>query len=79
MISIDYFSNNRLDFFDLTFYFINKIKQENKEKIKINILSNSNNYDFFVEKIKKYDLPIFIIKFNDGFNYTEKLKFSIFN
>jgi hypothetical protein len=76
MISINFFSNNRLIFFDLTFYFLNKIKQENKEKIKINILSNSSNYDFFVDKIKQYDLPIFIIKFNDGFNYTEKLKFS---
>lgn len=77
MISINYFSNNRLNFFDLTFHFFNKIKNENKEKIKINILSNSSNYDFFNEKIRGYELPINVIKFNDGFNYTDKLNFSI--
>lgn len=77
MISINYFSNTRLNFFELTFYFLNKIKEENKKKIKINILTNSENYQFFVDEIKKYDLPIFIVKFKDGFNYTDKLKFSV--
>lgn len=77
MITINYFSNNRLNFFDLTFFFLNNIKNENKERIKINILCNNSNYDFFEENSKKYDLPIVVIKFNDGFNYTEKLKYSI--
>jgi hypothetical protein len=77
MITINYFSHKRLNFSDLTFYFLNKIKSENKSKIKINILSNFSSYDYFQEEIKKYDLPISIIKFSDDFNYTEKLKFSI--
>ncbi len=77
-ININYFSNNRLQFFDLIFYFINKIKPENKSRININILTTNTNANFFIEKGQSLELNSFkIIPFNDGFNYTEKLQFAI--
>lgn len=77
MIAINYFSNSRLNFFDIIFYFLNKIKEENKYKIYINILTVEKDVEFFKEKTKNLNLPINIIPFKDGFNYTEKLNFSI--
>ncbi len=74
MININYFSNSRLEFFTLIFHFIKKIKPENKDKIIFNILTTSSNVSFF-EKFKNDGVNMNIIKFNDGFNYTEKLKY----
>lgn len=77
MLTINYFSDNRLQFFNLIFYFINKIKEENKKNIKINILTTKNNEAFFIEEIKKFNLNFNIILFQNGFNYTEKLSYAI--
>jgi hypothetical protein len=74
MININYFSNSRLSFFSLMFHFIKKIKPKNKEKITLNILTTKENVLFF-EGFKNDGININIIEFNDGFNYTEKLKF----
>lgn len=77
MLTINYFSDNRLHFFKLIFYFINKIKENNKKNIKINILTTKDNETFFSEEIKKYDLNFNIVAFQNGFNYTEKLTYAI--
>jgi hypothetical protein len=77
MLTINYFSDNRLQFFNLIFYFINKVKKVNKDKLKINILTTINNQSFFIEEIKKYDLYFNVVTFQNGFNYTEKLTYAI--
>lgn len=78
MISLNYLSNSRLEFFDLIFYFINKIKPENKEKIKINILAPQSKIDFFINKISSYPtLAINIIPFPDGMYYIQKLNYAM--
>jgi len=77
MLTINYFSDNRLDFFNLIFFFIDKIKKENKEKININVLTTKDNQSFFINESKKYDLNFNIIIFPNGFNYTEKLTYAI--
>ncbi len=75
MININYFSNNRLQFFDLIFYFLNKIKSENKEKITINILTTADKAEFFNNRKDNYDLNIKIVLFQEGMNYTSKLNY----
>ena len=39
-ITINYLSHNRLHYSDLMFYFLSKIKPENKAKLKLNILAS---------------------------------------
>ena len=76
MITINYLSHNRPHFSDLTFYFLNKIKEENKSKIQLNILAS--NDDNWVEKSKTLigiKTEIFII--NGGNNYLDKLKIAL--
>ena len=76
MININYFSNSRLEFFDLTFYFINKIKSENKEKIKINILAPQSKLHILQSKIPNYPtLKINLVTFPDGMYYINKLNY----
>lgn len=76
MININYFSNSRLEFFDLIFYFINKIKPENKEKIKINILTTPSKVDYFIDRKDKYpSLKINTVLFPEGMYYISKLHF----
>lgn len=83
LITINYFSNNRKEFSDIIFYFMNKIKLENILKIKINILTTHEDVSYWEEKIRKYNystllVPQYnIITFKNGFNYTEKLQFTI--
>lgn len=76
MININYFSNNRPEFFRLIFDFILKIKDENKSKITLNILTSPTNYPFF-KRVEEdaTNIKINVIAFNDGFNYTDKLKY----
>jgi hypothetical protein len=74
MININYFSNSRLEIYPLIFHFLKKIKTENKKNIKLNILTTQDKIDFF-EKYIDEDLNTVILTFNNGFNYTEKLKY----
>ena len=78
MININFFSNTRLEIFELIFHFINKIKDENKTKIKITILTTHVNTHFFKDIETKYpSLKIDVIEFKDGLHYTDKLKYAI--
>jgi hypothetical protein len=40
-ITINYLSHNRLDYSNLMFYFLSKIKPENKLKLKLKCFSNT--------------------------------------
>lgn len=74
MISINYFPNKRFYFFPLIYHFLKQIKNENKEKIILNILTVKKNSDYFKPYESNSDnIKINVIIFNDGFNYTEKL------
>jgi len=42
-ITINYLSHNRLDYADLIFYFLKKIKPENKNKLHLNVLATHKN------------------------------------
>lgn len=80
MITINYlpYTKNRKDFYLLTFYFLNKIKPENKKLIKLNILANDDE-NIWKERCQKnlnnikYNIKIF----GDGFNYLNKIKYAI--
>ena len=74
MINIVYLSHNRRHFHDLTFYFLNKIKLENKKKITLTILS-SHEYDWNLTNLENINTTIKI--FSGEQNYLEKIKFAI--
>ena len=57
-ITINYLSHNRLNYTDLMFYFLSKIKLENKSKIKLNVLATHEND--WKTKCCEYDLMISI-------------------
>lgn len=74
-ITINYLSHNRLNYSDLTFYFLSKIKKENKLKLKLNILST---YDYEWEnKCDKLGIEYNVIKINSHNNYLEKIKIAV--
>ena len=74
-ITINYLSHNRLHYSDLMFYFLSKIKPENKTKLKLNILS-SVEYDWSV-KCENLGIDYEVIVFNPHLNYLTKIKFAV--
>lgn len=74
-ITINYLSHNRLNYTKLMFYFLSKIKQENKCKLKLNILASHEND--WVNKCDGLgiDYEIHIIGPND--NYLNKIRIAI--
>lgn len=70
MITINYLSHCRpIEYWKITSYFLNKIKEENKRKIKINILAtNSDNWEEYIDGI---DIEIFT--FTQKNNYLDKV------
>ncbi len=76
MITINYLSHNRPNFSELTFYFLNKIKEENKSKITLNILATTECNWF--EKIKLVDgIKVYIHIVNSANNYLDKLNIAL--
>ena len=75
IISIDYLTWIRPQFHELLFYFMDKIKPENKKKIKLNILATRGQEGTFIGIPKgiEYD----IIYFPKGMNYPAKNNFLI--
>lgn len=66
-ITINYLSHDRLDFCELMFHFLSKIKEENKQKIKINILaSQENNWKELCDPLG-IEYSVHIIKSNRNF------------
>lgn len=76
MINIVYLSHNRIHFHDLTFYFLNKIKPENKNKISLTILA-SHDYNWDLTKL--IDIKTTVKIFSGEQNYLDKIKFAISN
>jgi hypothetical protein len=74
-ITINYLSHSRLNYSNLSFYFLSKIKKENKDKIKLNILS-SEDYDW-ASKCHHLDIEYNVQKFAFSNNYLEKIKFAL--
>jgi hypothetical protein len=77
MITINYLSHDRRDFhkyWEVTSYFLNKIKPENKEKVKINILaSRVNDWSYY---LKGFDFEIY--QFPDvSLNYMQKISVAL--
>jgi hypothetical protein len=73
MITINYLVHKRSKiFWEITKYFLNLIKEENKSKIKFNILS-TECYDF--EKLDGIETNIIV--FNDGYNYMNKVNYAL--
>lgn len=75
LITINYLSHNRLNYVDLMFYFLSKIKDENKTKIKLNILAtNENDWE---AKCKKLGIEYSVYLVSSDNNYLKKIKISI--
>jgi len=77
MITINYLSHDRRDFhkyWEITSHFLNKIKPENKEKVKINILaSRVNDWSYY---LKGFDFEIY--QFPDvNLNYMQKVSVAL--
>lgn len=76
MITINYLSHNRTNFSDLTFYFLNKIKDENKEKINLNILATEAcNWSEKIKSLNGIKTIIHIVASPN--NYLDKLEIAL--
>ena len=74
-ITINYLSHNRLDYSNLMFYFLSKIKPENKIKLKLNVLAtHENNWD---NKCKTLGIDYKIHIINTYHNYLDKIRIAI--
>lgn len=72
IVTINYLSHNRLDYVNLMFYFLNKIKYENKNKIILNIIASvDNNWVEKITDIIDIETNIYIVKGSN--NYLQKL------
>lgn len=74
-ITINYLSHNRLNFSELMFHFLSKIKSENKDKIKLNVLAtHTNDWESKCNELGiEYDVTII----NTSNNYLDKIKVAI--
>ena len=74
-ITINYLSHNRLNYTELMFYFLTRIKDSNKEKIKLNILATHDNN--WVEKCEKLGIEYEIYTITSNNNYLDKINIAI--
>jgi len=73
MISINYLAHDRSNsFWNITKHFLNLIKEENKSKIRVNILS-THTTDF--ERLNGIETNI--VLFNSGYNYMPKVEYAL--
>lgn len=74
MISINYFAHDRpIHYWQVTSYYFNKIKENNKKKIKINILStNNNNLGKYIDGIELEE-----VNYPNKNNYLDKVNYSL--
>lgn len=75
-ITINYLSHHRLNYTNLMFYFLKKIKNENKDILKINILATYENE--WVKKCEELGIEYSIKIFKEGdLNYLNKIKVAL--
>jgi hypothetical protein len=73
MITINYLAHDRsTNFWNITKYFLNRIKEENKREIRVNILS-THTADF--ERLDGIETNI--VLFNSGYNYMAKVEYAL--
>lgn len=73
MITINYLAHDRSNnFWNITKHFLNLIKEENKSKIRVNILS-THTTDF--ERLNGIETNI--VLFNSGYNYMSKVEYAL--
>lgn len=74
MISINYFAHDRPTYYwEVTSFYLNKIKEENKKKIKIHVLAtHEHNWQDFIDGIE-----IEVINFPHDNNYLGKVNYAI--
>lgn len=73
MITINYLAHDRsTNFWNITKHFLNRIKGENKRKIRVNILS-THTTDF--ERLDGIETNI--VLFNSGYNYMSKVEYAL--
>lgn len=83
MITINYIPHTRDFFHPLTFYYLNKIKKENKEKVELNVLIGKiegveTSTEKWLDNIKKLE-GIKVNVVNNLNSYMEKLNYGITN
>ena len=74
-ITINYLSHNRLNYTDLMFYFLSKIKPENKTKIKLNVLATHEND--WESKCNELGIEYSIYIISNENNYLSKINIAI--
>ena len=74
-ITINYLSHNRLNYTELMFYFLSKIKPENKLKIKLNVLATHDND--WENKCDSLGIEYTIHVINSHHNYLNKIRIAI--
>lgn len=73
MITINYLAHDRSNnFWNITKHFLNLIKEENKQKIRVNILSSQN-----VEFESLNGIETNLVLFHSGYNYMEKVYYAL--
>jgi hypothetical protein len=80
LLTINYlpFNNWRKDYYKLAFYFLNKIKDDNKKKIFLHIAIQKGEEKIWEDRIKELDdIDVEIIGYDNGQNYLKKLYYGI--
>jgi len=73
MITINYLAHDRSNnFWNITKHFLNLIKEQNKSKIRVNILT-THNADFEILD----GIETNIVSFNSGYNYMSKIQYAV--
>jgi hypothetical protein len=74
-ITINYLSHNRTNYSELMFYFLSKIKPENKLKLKLNVLAT---VDFdWKNKCDGLGIDYEVTIVNSHFNYLSKINIAV--
>ena len=74
-ITINYLSHDRPEYHELFFYFLSKIKSENKKLIKLSILSSGQKN--WGDKCKKLNIDYEIVPFDGTNNYLAKIQHAV--
>ena len=75
LITINYLSHTRPEYSDLTFHYLENIKNENKNKIKLNVLSSVEND--WSDKCDKLGIEYSVHVISGGNNYLPKLNIAL--
>lgn len=73
MITINYLAHDRSNnFWNISKHFLNLVKEENKSKIRVNILTTHNTDFEILDGIETN-----VVLFNSGYNYMSKIQYAV--